>query len=330
MFILGIESSCDETAAAVLVDGRKVLSSTVASQDDVHAAYGGVVPELASRRHIENIVPVVEKALKTAGVSKGDLDAIAVTNGPGLIGSILVGLSFAKSLAFALGKPLVPVNHIEGHLCAVFLEKKVRYPHVGLVISGGHTNLYLVRGFGNYTLLGKTRDDAAGEAFDKVARLLNLGYPGGKAIDKIAPSGDPRSYPLPRVRTKGNELDFSFSGLKTAVSMLVKGEKRPGRWKADIAASFQLAVTEMVAGRVFAGARSAGVKDIVISGGVAANSAIRKRLTEQAVDEGMRVHIPSIGLCTDNAAMIAYAGYMRFMAGVRAGPELNAFSRLIL
>jgi N6-L-threonylcarbamoyladenine synthase len=330
--VLGIESSCDETAAAVLASGRRVLSSVVASQDDVHAPYGGVVPELASRRHIEVVVPVVERALADAGVRLGDLDGIAVTHGPGLVGSLLVGCSMAKALAWVRRLPLVGVNHLEGHIFAAFLaDDPPEYPFVALVVSGGHTALYHAPAPLRYALVGQTRDDAAGEAFDKVAKLLGLGFPGGPVVQRIAERGDPAAVPLPRARMTDGGADFSFSGIKTAVSLHVKrhGPLAPGE-VADVAASFQAAVVRALVRPTVRAALRLGVPRIVLTGGVAANGPLRAALAAEATAHGLRLHIPPPRLCTDNAAMITAAGAARLAAGQRADMTLNAVPDLPL
>jgi N6-L-threonylcarbamoyladenine synthase len=324
--VLGIESSCDETAAAVIADGRRVLSSVVASQDDVHAPYGGVVPELASRRHVEVIVPVVDKALADAGVRLGDLDGVAVTHGPGLVGSLLVGCSMAKALAWVHGLPLVGVNHLEGHIFASFLtEDPPEYPFVALVVSGGHTALYHAPAPLVYRLIGQTRDDAAGEAFDKVAKLLGLGFPGGPVIERMAERGDPRAIEFPLAQITDGARDFSFSGIKTSVSLYVKRHgPLAGAQIADVAASFQAAVVKMLVRRTVRAALHVGVKRVVLTGGVAANGPLRATLATAGEEHGIRVHIPPPRLCTDNAAMITAAGAARLAAGERAPLTLNA------
>ncbi len=332
MNILGIESSCDETAAAVLVDGRRILSSIVASQDGVHEPYGGVVPELASRRHVEVIVPVVDRALSDAGVTLDDLDAIAVTQGPGLVGSLLVGCSLAKSLAYVKRLPLVGVNHLEGHIFAAFLDPPApEHPFLALVVSGGHTALYHVPAPLTYVLIGQTRDDAAGEAFDKVAKLLGLGYPGGPLIERTAKQGDPEAIPFPLARMTDQTRDFSFSGIKTAVSLHVRRQAplSPAA-TADIAASFQATVVKMVVRKTVTAALRLGVKRVVLTGGVAANQALRAGLAAEAVDRGLTLHVPPLSLCTDNAAMIAAAGAARLAAGERAPLTLNSVPDLAL
>ena len=330
--VLGIESSCDETAAAVLAAGRRVLSSVVASQDDVHAPYGGVVPELASRRHIEVVVPVVERALADAGVRLADLDGIAVTHGPGLVGSLLVGCSMAKALAWVRRLPLVGVNHLEGHIFAAFVaDDPPEYPFVALVVSGGHTALYHAPAPLRYALVGQTRDDAAGEAFDKVAKLLGLGFPGGPVVQRIAERGDPAALPLPLARMSDGGADFSFSGIKTAVSLHVKrhGPLAPGE-VADVAASFQAAVVRALVRPTVRAALRLGVPRIVLTGGVAANGPLRAALAAEAASHGLRLHIPPPQLCTDNAAMITAAGAARLAAGERADMTLNAVPDLAL
>jgi N6-L-threonylcarbamoyladenine synthase len=332
MLVLGIESSCDETSAAVLADGRRILSNVVASQDAIHAPYGGVVPELASRRHLEVVVPVVEKALGDAAVALPDLDGIAVTQGPGLVGSLLVGLSVAKSLAYVHRKPLVGVNHLEGHVYAAFLEEPPpEHPFLALVVSGGHTALYHARAPLAYTLVGQTRDDAAGEAFDKVAKLLGLGFPGGPIIQKTAEHGDPRAIAFPLAQMTDGARDFSFSGIKTSVALYVKREGPLGeRGVADVAASFQAAVVKMLVRKTVRAALHLGIKRIVVTGGVAANGPLRQALRAEAAEHGLLLHIPSARLCTDNAAMIAAAGTRRLEAGHRADVAMNAVPDLAL
>jgi N6-L-threonylcarbamoyladenine synthase len=325
--VLGIETSCDETAAAVVEDGARALSDVVSSQVDVHRRWGGVVPELASRNHVVQVMPVVDEALVRAGVAPADLDAVAVTSGPGLVGALLVGVQVAKALALAWGKPLVRVNHLEGHLVAAFLSgTPPTFPFLALVVSGGHTSLYAAQAFGDYHLLGRTRDDAAGEAFDKGAKLLGLPYPGGIAIDRLAKDGDPHAIRFPRAIVKGAELDFSFSGLKTALLHHVrKHGVPPGKGLADLCASYQEAIVRALVDKAFRAARRLQFDRLVLSGGVAANSRLRAAVTERAAEyEGMQVFVPPPRLCTDNAAMIAVAGTHALLRGERAGPELNA------
>jgi N6-L-threonylcarbamoyladenine synthase len=332
MMVLGIESSCDETAAAVVADGRRILANVVASQDALHAPWGGVVPELASRRHLEVVVPVVEQALAAAGLKLADLDGIAVTQGPGLVGSLLIGCSVAKALAWVHRKPLVGVNHLEGHIYAAFLtEDPPEHPFLALVVSGGHTALYLARAPLDYGLVGQTRDDAAGEAFDKVAKLLGLGFPGGPAIQRVAAEGDPGAIAFPLAQMTDGARDFSFSGIKTSVSLYVKrhGPLTPAA-VADVAASFQAAVVKMLVRKTVKAALHWGVKRVVLTGGVAANGPLRERLRAEADAHGIRLHIPPPRLCTDNAAMIAAAGTARLLAGERASLEMNARPDLAL
>jgi N6-L-threonylcarbamoyladenine synthase len=332
MNVLGIESSCDETAAAVVSGGRRIVSSIVASQDAIHAAFGGVVPELASRRHLEVIVPVVDRALREAGVKLADLDGIAVTQGPGLVGSLLVGCSLAKSMAYAAGLPLVGVNHLEGHVFAAFLTPpEPEYPFLALVVSGGHTALYHCPEPLCYRLVGQTRDDAAGEAFDKVAKLLGLGYPGGPVVERTAQRGDPTAIAFPLARLTGRAPDFSFSGIKTAVSLHVRRHGPiSAAAAADIAASFQATVVRMLVRKTVEAALGLGVQRIVLTGGVAANRALRGELSAAAAEHGLSLHVPPLALCTDNAAMIAAAGSARLAAGERAPLTLNAVPDLSL
>ncbi len=336
MRILAIETSCDDTGAAVILDGRKILSNIVSSQVPIHQKYGGVVPELASRRHIESIVPIVAEALERAGVTLKEIDGIAVTQGPGLVGSLLVGLSFAKSVAFASGLPFVGVNHIEAHLSAIFLEEKPpRFPFIGLVVSGGHTSLYRMDGFGKYKRLGQTRDDAAGEAFDKVAKLLGLGYPGGPIIDELSRTGNPKAVRFPRPVLSKKSLDFSFSGLKTAVVNYVKTHPPspmgyPEDLIKDIVCSFQEAVVEVLVKKTLQAAQDQKLKRIVLSGGVAANQHLRQRMKEESSDRKLDVYLPSPSFCTDNAAMVGVVGYEYLKRGIRSPYSLNAFSNLPL
>lgn len=334
MIILGIESSCDDAAAAVIVTQRAgfamVRANAVANQDDIHRPYGGVVPELASRNHVLTIDPVVQRTLASAACELSDIGGIAVTRGPGLVGSLLVGLMYAKGLSQVLGIPMVGVNHLEGHLLAPLLENKVPMPYLALVVSGGHTALFLVEDFGRYRRLGATRDDAAGEAFDKVAKLMGLGYPGGKIIDELARLGNPRRVRLPRARIKRAPLDFSFSGLKTAVALFLRSEAGAATRSEDLAASFQEAVIEMLLRPTIAAAREVDAATIVLTGGVAANSRLRQRLAEAAAADGRRLVAPSFKYCTDNAAMIALAGSYRLLRGEADSLSIDAEANLPL
>ncbi|HZY60071.1 MAG TPA: tRNA (adenosine(37)-N6)-threonylcarbamoyltransferase complex transferase subunit TsaD [Candidatus Binataceae bacterium] len=334
MLILGIESSCDDSAAAVLQTQRPgeaiVRSSVVANQDDIHRAFGGIVPELASRNHVVVITPVIERALAAAGCQLRDIEGIAVTRGPGLVGSLLVGLMFAKGLAHSLEVPLVGVNHLEGHLLAPLLEHRLTMPYLALVVSGGHTSLFMVGGFGQYREIGRTRDDAAGEAFDKVAKMMALGYPGGKVIDQLSQSGNRKRVKLPRARIKHAPLDFSFSGIKTAVSLFLRSEAAAEVCQEDLAASFQETVVEMLIRPTLAAARELDVATIVLTGGVAANSRLRARLAEAASEEGRPLFAPSLKYCTDNAAMIAMAGSWRLLRGDRDSLDIDAEANLPL
>ncbi len=333
MLVLGLESSCDETAAAVVEDGRRVLSDVITSQFDVHARYGGVVPELASRAHVANVIPVLEEALERAEVTLDDIDGIAVTQGPGLVGALLVALQTAKALAYARGLPCIGVHHLEGHLSAIYLEaESPPFPHLALVVSGGHTSLIRVDEFGSLRELGATRDDAAGEAFDKVAKLVGLGYPGGVAIDRLSKNGDPKAVALPRSMTaKHTGDDFSFSGLKTAVLNHVRKSGVPeGQALADLCASFQATVVEVLVRKTRRAAAREGLAHVQICGGVAANSLLRSEMTRAGEADGFRVYVPPPRRCTDNAAMIAAAGYRRLARGERSGLELNASASLPL
>jgi N6-L-threonylcarbamoyladenine synthase len=344
MLILGLESSCDETGAAVVDDRGRVLSDVVQSQIAVHAPYGGVVPELASRDHLKNVGPVVREALARAGLTLADVDAIAVTHRPGLVGALLVGVQTAKGLAWGAGKPLVGVDHLVGHLFAVFLDRdgtssapasdaRPAFPFVALLASGGHTALYRVDAAraDSITELGGTRDDAAGEAFDKVGKLLGLGYPGGPVIDRLAAIGDPRAVPLeaPMLHDKG--LDFSFSGIKTKIAYMVQAAPpKDDRAVADLCASFQRAVVTVLVDKLLRAAAACGVTDVVIGGGVAANRGLRAHLADEARARGMRAFVPSLASCTDNAAMIAYAGALKLATGARDGWDLIATSSTAL
>ncbi|HEY3303387.1 MAG TPA: tRNA (adenosine(37)-N6)-threonylcarbamoyltransferase complex transferase subunit TsaD [Candidatus Binatia bacterium] len=332
MVVLGVETSCDDTAAAVLVDGRRVAANVVSSQDEIHSPYGGVVPELASRQHVRHILPIIDGALAQAGVALNDLDGIAVTRGPGLVGSLLVGLSVIKGISYRWRIPYVGVNHLEAHLLAIFLDREISFPYLSLLASGGHTLLYLVRDFGDYRFLGGTRDDAAGEAYDKVAKMMGLGYPGGRVIDQLAKNGDPHAIAFPRARLKKNSYEFSFSGVKTAVWHYLK-ERDRCEWearKADIAASFQEAVVDMLVAPTLRAATDLDVKRIVLAGGVAANSRLREKMAAAARAEGVEVHFPPPALCTDNGAMIALAGYHSLKRGKRDDFRLNADADLTL
>ncbi len=327
MIILGIESSCDETAAAVVESGRRVLSSVVSSQIDVHHKYGGVVPELASRKHIEAVVPVVEEAIRTAGISMEDLDAVAATQGPGLIGALLIGFSFAKAFAYARKIPWVGVNHLEGHICSVFLEEETpEFPFVALMVSGGHTNIYHVTSHTEYELMGQTRDDAVGEAYDKVSKMLGLGYPGGMVLDRLAADGNPAAIKFPRSWLDKKGFDFSLSGLKTSVNRCIQLEGDNYSHE-DIAASFQEAVVEVLSYKIINAARVRGCRDLAIVGGVAANSRLREKVRKDASTTGIRVHIPAIENCGDNAAMIAAIGYHNLKAGKTCGFDSDVYSR---
>lgn len=331
--ILAIETSCDETAAAVVKNGREILSNVIYSQIDLHTIYGGVVPEIASRKHIEKINQVMEQALKEAGRELADLDAVAVTYGPGLVGPLLVGVSAAKAVRFASGLPLIGVHHIEGHISANYIEHKdLEPPFVCLVASGGHSHLVVVKDYGKYEVLGRTRDDAAGEAFDKVARAIGLGYPGGPKIDKVAKEGNPDAIAFPRAKVGDSDYDFSFSGLKSAVlnylnSCEMKGESI---CQADVAASFQKAVVDVLTEHSMAAVERCGLRKFAIAGGVASNSALRQALEEACAERNVAFYRPSPLLCTDNAAMIGAAAYYEYVQGVRHGLDLNAVPGLKL
>jgi len=327
--ILGIETSCDDTAAAVLC-GSAVLSNIVSSQDEIHSSYGGVVPELASRQHMRQVLAIIDQALHEAQTRLDQLDGLAVTCGPGLVGSLLVGVSIAKALAVAKSLPLIGVNHIEGHLLAVQLEQEVAFPFLCLVVSGGHTSLYLARNLGDYALLGGTRDDAAGEAFDKAAKMLGLGYPGGRIIDQLAQQGNPTAYRFPRAHLKNGKPGFSYSGLKTALRQFLQSSESASYRIEDIAASYQEAVVDMLIEPTLRTASELRLSRVVVSGGVSANSRLRMRMREEGEKNGLQVFAPSAKFCTDNAAMIAFAGAWRLANGQRSSLELNASATLPL
>ncbi len=333
ILILAIESSCDETAAAVVKNGREVLSNVISSQIALHTLYGGVVPEIASRKHIEKINQVIEEALQEAKVTLQDIDGIAVTYGPGLVGALLVGVSAAKAISFATGIPLIGVHHIEGHISANFIEnKELEPPFVCLVVSGGHSHLVVVKDYGEYEIIGRTRDDAAGEAFDKVARAIGLGYPGGPKIDKLAKEGNPDAIHFPRAKVEESEYDFSFSGLKSAVLNYLNGCQMKGKTvvEADVAASFQKAVIDVLVDHSIHAVKKYGFDKFVIAGGVASNSSLRAAFEERCGGEKIEFYHPSPIFCTDNAAMIGVAGYYEYIKGVRSGLDLNAVPNLRL
>lgn len=331
MNILSIETSCDETSAAVVRDGREILSDIIASQIDIHKKFGGVVPEIASRKHIEVISAVVEEAIESAGIDMGGVDAVGVTYGPGLVGALLVGLQYAKGLSYALGKPLIGVNHIEGHISANFLQyKELEPPFMCLVVSGGHTYIVYMKDYGEFEVMGQTRDDAAGEAYDKVARAIGLGYPGGPKIDKIAKEGNPKAIRFPRANFHEESLDFSFSGLKSAVlnylnTMKMKKEQIN---KADVAASFQKAVVDFLIDNSIKACKMKDAHMIAVAGGVAANSSLRENLIMRGKENGIKVLFPEIVLCTDNAAMIGSAAYFEYKKGRISPMTLNAAPNL--
>lgn len=331
--VLAIESSCDETAAAVVVNGRNVLSNIIASQIDIHKEYGGVVPEIASRKHIENINQVIGEALRQADRSLDEMDAVCVTYGPGLVGALLVGVGAAKALAYAAGKPLVGVHHIEGHIAANYIANpELEPPFLCLVASGGHSHLVIVREYGEYEILGRTRDDAAGEAFDKVARAIGLGYPGGPKIDKLAREGNPEAIEFPRASIEGAPYDFSFSGVKSAVLNYINGCTMKGTDydKADIAASFQRAVVDVLVEHTLLAAQDYDIHKVAVAGGVACNSALRTSMQQACENRGYQFYMPTPVLCTDNAAMIGAAGYYEYRKGVCHDLDLNAIPNLKL
>ena len=333
VLILSIESSCDETSAAVVKNGRQVLSNVIHSQIDLHTLYGGVVPEIASRQHIEKINQVIRKALLEAGVTLDDITAIAVTYGPGLVGALLVGVSAAKAIAFATGKPLIGVHHIEGHICANYIENKdLEPPFHCLVVSGGHTHLVYVSDYGSYEILGRTRDDAAGEAFDKVARAIGLGYPGGPKIDKLSDEGNPEAIVFPRAKMADNEYDFSFSGLKSAVLNYLNSCQMAGQEinRADVAASFQKAVTDVLTDHSISAMKRMGLDKLAMAGGVASNRHLRASMKKACEENNIKLYYPTPIYCTDNAAMIGVAGYYEYIKGTRNGYDLNAMPGLKL
>ena len=333
ILILGIESSCDETAASVVKNGRVVLSNVISSQIDLHTVYGGVVPEIASRQHIARINQVITQALSEAGVTLDEITAVAVTYGPGLVGALLVGVAEAKAIAFATGKPLVGVHHIEGHISANYIEnEQLEPPFACLVVSGGHTHLVRVADYGKYEILGRTRDDAAGEAFDKVARAIGLGYPGGPKIDRVSKEGNPDAITFPRAKVAESEYDFSFSGLKSAVLNYLNSCEMKGIpvVTEDVAASFQKAVVDVLVEHSMHAIDEYGFEKFAIAGGVASNSALRAAFEEACAKKGVKFYHPSPIFCTDNAAMIAVAGYYEYIAGTRSGYDLNAVPNLKL
>lgn len=333
LLTLAIESSCDETAAAVIAEGREVLSNIISSQIEIHKQYGGVVPEIASRHHLNNVNTVVDQALEEAGVTIDDVDMIGVTYGPGLVGALLIGLATAKAYALAADKPLIGVHHIHGHICANYIQhKELEPPFMALVISGGHTNIVEVEDYNTCRVLGGTRDDAAGEAYDKVARVLGLGYPGGPLIDKIAREGDPEAVEFKRVFLEKGSLDFSFSGIKTGVLNYINSEKQAGREinVPDVAAGFQAAALDVIVAKTVGAAVDMGKDKIVLAGGVAANSMLREMLKKECDKKGITLYYPSPILCTDNAAMIGCAAYYKYMAGERDDLTLDAIPNLKL
>lgn len=333
IYILAIESSCDETAAAVVKNGREVLSNMISSQIQLHTIYGGVVPEIASRKHIEKINQVIQQALIEANVTLQEIDAIAVTYGPGLVGALLVGVSAAKAISFASHIPLIGVHHIEGHICANYIEHpQLEPPFICLIVSGGHTHLVHVKEYGEYEILGRTRDDAAGEAFDKVARAIGLGYPGGPKIDRVSKEGNPKAIAFPRAKVNESEYDFSFSGLKSSVLNYINScemKQEPFQQK-DVAASFQAAVIDVLVEHSIEAMKKSGLQKFAIAGGVASNSALRSRFETVCKEEHFEFYRPSPIYCTDNAAMIGVAGYYEFIKGIRSGYDLNAIPNLKL
>lgn len=330
---MGIESSCDETAIAIVADGRTVLSNIISSQIAVHKVFGGVVPEIASRHHLTNINSVYQQALDEAGITIDDVDLIGVTCGPGLVGALLIGLAHAKAVAFATGKPLVGVHHIQGHISANYVQSPdLEPPFMALVVSGGHTHIVDVKGYNSFEVLGRTRDDAVGEAFDKVARVLGLGYPGGPLIDKLAKEGDPNAIDFPRVFLEKDSLDFSFSGIKTGVLNYINGQRQKNLEinNADVAASFQQAVMDVIVTKTVRAAKQRKQKRIVVAGGVAANSKLRDMLGKACEKEGIKMYVPAPILCTDNGVMIACAAYYKYQAGMSSDFTLDAYPNLPL
>ena len=333
VYILAIESSCDETAAAVVKNGREVLSNIISSQIALHTLYGGVVPEIASRKHIEKINQVIEAALAEAKMTLEDMTAVAVTYGPGLVGALLVGVAEAKAIAYGAKKPLVGIHHIEGHVSANFIEHPdLEPPFVCLIVSGGHTHLVIVRNYGEFEIIGRTMDDAAGEAFDKVARAVGLGYPGGPKVDRASKEGNPHAIEFPRARVGGSEYDFSFSGMKSAVLNYINQAQMKGEAISvpDLCASFQNAVVDVLVSRAVAAAKEFGYDKLAIAGGVASNSALREGMRKACEREGLKLYYPSPIYCTDNAAMIGAAAYYEYINGARAGWDLNAVPNLKL
>lgn len=332
MKILGIESSCDETAAAVVEDGRRVLSNVIATSLEEHKLYGGVVPEIASRRHAESISGVVDQALEDAGCTMADIDAIAVTYAPGLIGSLLVGVNFAKGLALSTGKPLVPVHHLRGHIASNYITSDIEPPFLCLVVSGGHSHIVAVKSYTDFEVIGKTRDDAAGEALDKAGRTMGLAYPGGVSIDKISPTGNENAFKFPHPRVSGSPYDYSFSGLKTAVINIVHNASQKGEQinTADLAASFQKTVVDCLLQNFESAAKNSGYNKLVIAGGVSANSRLRADAEKMCRRHGWQLFIPQLKYCGDNAAMIGAQGYYELLAGNVAGENLNAYATMPL
>lgn len=328
MKVLGIETSCDETAAAVVEDGKTVLSSIVATQIDIHHQYGGVVPELASRNHIKSIVTVVDEAISAAGITKDEIDGVSATQGPGLVGALLVGLTFGKSFAFGRKIPFIGVNHLEGHISSVFLnEKTPSFPYVALLVSGGHTSIYYIKSHTDYELMGQTRDDAVGEAYDKISKMLGFGYPGGKVIDDLSKKGDRKKIRFPRTYLDKNGFDFSFSGLKTSVNRYITDNDNLENEISDIAAGFQEAIVEVLTYKIINAAKVKNCKDIAVVGGVAANSRLREEVKKSADKKGLNLFIPDLKYCGDNGAMIAAIGYQYLNSGASSDPDCDVYSR---